>query len=115
MDPFSITVGAVGLADTGTSLAKSLYGKVKSYKNAPNEIQEVAHDVETCTYMFNLLRSSVNANDANFTPEFKRIATNLVKKVQLLETTVELMRSNLRCRQTRPLKTLKVWFQRIEI
>ena len=46
MDPFSITVGVVGLADAGTSLAGFLTEKYKAYRDAPELILEVAHEVE---------------------------------------------------------------------
>jgi len=60
MDPFSITVGIVGLVDGGLSLSKELKDKIDSFKDAGNEIIELAHEVDLCTTLVDVLGNGLD-------------------------------------------------------
>ena len=41
MDPFSITVGAIGISETGLAAIKTLRTTIKDVKNAPEDVREI--------------------------------------------------------------------------
>lgn len=80
MDPFSITVGVVGLADAGTSLAGFLTEKYKTYRDAPELILEIAHEVEFCAGLVDMFGSNLDRPGAEYPEKFVRDAKNLVRR-----------------------------------
>ena len=80
MDPFSITVGVVGLADAGTSLASFLTDKYKTYREAPSLILEIASEVEFCAGLVDIFGSSLDRPGSQYPDRFVRDAKNLVQK-----------------------------------
>jgi hypothetical protein len=81
MDPFSITVGIVGLADAGTNLAGWLTEKYKSYRDAPELLLEIAHEVEFCAGLVDMFGSSLDRPGVEHPKRFVRDAKVLVEKV----------------------------------
>jgi hypothetical protein len=81
MDPFSITVGVVGLADAGTTLAGFLTDKYKSYRDAPELILEIAHEVEFCAGLVDMFGSSLDRPGVKYPERFVRDAKGLVERV----------------------------------
>lgn len=80
MDPFSITVGVVGLADAGTSLAGFLTDKYKTYRDAPELILEIAHEVEFCAGLVDMFGTNLDRPGAEYPERFVRDAKNLVRR-----------------------------------
>jgi len=80
MDPFSIMVGVVGLADAGTSLAGFLTDKYKTYRDAPELILEIAHEVEFCAGLVDMFGSNLDRPGAEYPERFVRDAKNLVRR-----------------------------------
>lgn len=49
MDPLSIISGVAGIASAGTALVSSLYTLVKTVRNAPREMRDVAKEMTSLT------------------------------------------------------------------
>lgn len=81
MDPFSVTVGAVGLADSGMTLAGFLQDKYKAYRDAPKEILEIADEVQFCSSLVDTLSASLDKAVDSYSSAFVRDARTLVTKV----------------------------------
>ncbi|RMX93470.1 hypothetical protein D0868_12839 [Hortaea werneckii] len=91
MDPFSITVGIVGLVDGGLSLSKDLKSKIDDFRNAEREVIELAHEIDLCTTLLDVLGDSLNgpenAYPKNIAKQTKRLVgdmRNVFKDVELL-------------------------------
>ncbi|KAI7194306.1 hypothetical protein KC363_g2209 [Hortaea werneckii] len=91
MDPFSITVGIVGLVDGGLSLSKDLKSKIDDFRNAEREVIELAHEIDLCTTLLDVLGDSLNgpenAYPKNIAKQTKRLVEdmrNVFKDVELL-------------------------------
>ena len=100
MDPFSITVGAVGLADAGTSLAGFLTDKYRSYRDAPELILEVAHEVEFCAGLVDMFADSVDRADVGgkVPKKFVKDARGLVERVRTFTTCFHALSHRRLCR-----------------
>ena len=81
MDPFSITVGIVGLVDGGLSLSKELKGKIVAFKHAEQEVMELAHEIDLCTTLLDILGQSFdrpeNAYPKNVVKQTKRLVDDV--------------------------------------
>ena len=62
MDPFSITVGIVGLVDGGLSLSKELKGKIVTFRHAEQEVLELAHEIDLCVTLLDVFGQSLDRN-----------------------------------------------------
>ncbi|KAK3680279.1 hypothetical protein LTR78_000657 [Recurvomyces mirabilis] len=81
MDPFSITVGIVGLVDGGLSLSRELKGKIAAFQHAEQEVMELAHEIDLCTTLLDILGQSFdrpeNAYPRNVVKQTKRLVEDM--------------------------------------
>ncbi|KAF2724848.1 hypothetical protein K431DRAFT_134132 [Polychaeton citri CBS 116435] len=88
-DPFSIATGIIGLAETGTALASFLTDKYRAYRDAPEQILEIAHEVEFCAGLISVFEEGIErrAGDGEKVgagSRFERDAGNLVWRTKKL-------------------------------
>lgn len=89
MDPFSITVGIVGLVDGGLSLSKDLKNKIDDFKNAEREVIELAHEVDLCTTLLDVLGDSLDRPESAYPKNVVKQTRRLVEDVRTSWTTVD--------------------------
>ena len=80
-EPFSLAVSIVGLAETGFSVSKFLNETYGSYRNAPEELLEVAHEVTICSQLMTPLGERLKTRSMKYNPEFQTSVEWLVKNV----------------------------------
>ncbi|KAF4628982.1 hypothetical protein G7Y89_g9166 [Cudoniella acicularis] len=82
MDPFSLTVGAVGLLDTANKLTKSLLDRYEAFSSAPRKMSEIANDVTMVAGLVEVFSQSVDGagTSIKFPERFQRDAKNLVEQ-----------------------------------
>ncbi|RMZ23039.1 hypothetical protein D0859_12929 [Hortaea werneckii] len=83
MDPFSITVGIVGLVDGGLSLSKDLKSKIDDFRNAEREVIELAHEIDLCTTLLDVLGDSLNGPENAYPKNIAKQTKRLVEDVGL--------------------------------
>ena len=66
MDPFSLTVGIVGAVDGGLSLAEKLKGKIDDYRGAGREVEELAHEIDLCATLLDVLGDSLERPESAY-------------------------------------------------
>lgn len=81
MDPFSITVGAVALAETANTLASSLTDRYRAFSSAPKEMLEIAGQVTMCAGLIDVFSRSIDGTGAEFPKRFQQDASTLVMQV----------------------------------
>lgn len=81
MDPFSITVGIVGLVDGGLSLSKDLKSKIDDFRNAEREVIELAHEIDLCTTLLDVLGDSLNGPENAYPKNIAKQTKRLVGDV----------------------------------
>ncbi|KAF8848282.1 hypothetical protein BDZ45DRAFT_606137 [Acephala macrosclerotiorum] len=78
MDPFSITVGAVALAETANKLASSLTDRYRAFSSAPKEMLEIAGQVTMCVGLVDVFSRSIDGTGQEFPKRFLQDASTLV-------------------------------------
>lgn len=81
MDPFSITVGIVGLVDGGLSLSKDLKSKIDDFRNAERDVIELAHEIDLCTTLLDVLGDSLNGPENAYPKNIAKQTKRLVEDV----------------------------------
>ena len=61
MDPFSITVGAVALAETASRVATMLFDRYQAFTSAPQAMVEIADEITMCAAHVDVFSKSVDA------------------------------------------------------
>ncbi|CZR55514.1 uncharacterized protein PAC_05402 [Phialocephala subalpina] len=84
MDPFSITVGAVALAETANKLASSLTDRYRAFSSAPKEMLEIAGQVTMCAGLVDVFSRSIDGTGAEFPPRFQQDASTLVMQCRAI-------------------------------
>ncbi len=84
MDPFSITLGALALAETANKLASSLTDRYRAFSSAPKEMLEIAGQVTMCAGLVDVFVRSVDGTAHNFPKRFQQDVSTLVMQVSLL-------------------------------
>jgi len=95
MDPFSVTVGIVGVVDGGLSLAGMLKEKISAYRNAENEIMELAHEVDLATNLIDMVGINLDSQQnlpKNVVKQSKRLVSDVRSTIHFL-TTNSMLRS----------------------
>ena len=77
MDPFSLTVGALTLAQTGTNLTTLLFDLGKDIKSASTAMAEVASDVQLTSTLLTDLAHKLEANPDGYSENFLVSAKNM--------------------------------------
>lgn len=77
MDPFSITIGALTLAQTGTTLTTILFDLGKDIKSASTAMAEVASDVQLTSTLLTDLAHNLESNPTGYSEKFLASAKNL--------------------------------------
>ncbi len=77
MDPFSITVGALTLAQTGTNLTTLLLDLGKDIRSASAAMAEVASDVQITSTLLTDLAHNLEVNPTGYSEKFLASAKNL--------------------------------------
>lgn len=81
MDPFSVTVGVIGVVDAGISLSKELKGKIDDFNNAEREVIELAHEIDLCTTLLDVLGDNFdrpeNAYPKNVVKQTRRLVMDV--------------------------------------
>ncbi|KAI7120650.1 hypothetical protein KC352_g33071, partial [Hortaea werneckii] len=91
MDPFSITVGIVGLVDGGLSLSKDLKSKIDDFRNAEREVIELAHEIDLCTTLLDVLGDSLNGPENAYPKNIAKQTKRLVGDMRNVFQDVELL------------------------
>ncbi|KUJ24424.1 uncharacterized protein LY89DRAFT_22533 [Mollisia scopiformis] len=79
MDPFSVTVGAIALAETANKLASSLTDRYSAFSSAPKEMLEIASHVTMCAGLVNVFAQSIDdRSEDDFPKSFRQDASFLV-------------------------------------
>jgi hypothetical protein len=82
MDPFSITVGAVGLLDVANKVAGALIDRYQAYSSAPKQMIEIADQITLCAGMIEVFAKSVEGTGKQAFPrKFQESATSLITQV----------------------------------
>jgi len=96
MDPFSLTVGIIGLVDGGLSLSKELKEKIDDFRDAGREVIELAHEIDLCTTLLDVLGESLdrpeNAYPKNVVKQTKRLVEDVspLAYIMLVDRNTEL-------------------------
>ncbi len=77
MDPFSLIVGALALAQTGTTLTTFLFDIAKDIKSASATMAEVASDVQLTSTLLADLGNNLDANPHGYSENFLVSVKNL--------------------------------------
>lgn len=77
MDPFSLTVGALALAQTGTTLTTLLLDLGKDVRSASAAMAEVASDVQITSTLLTDLAYNLEVNPTGYSEKFLASAKNL--------------------------------------
>ena len=91
MDPFSITIGALTLAQTGTNLTTLLFDLGKDIKSASTAMAEVASDVQLTSTLLTDLAHNLEANPTGYSENFLASAKNLCDQCKAAFDEIELM------------------------
>ncbi len=91
MDPFSITLGALALAETANKLASSLTDRYRAFSSAPKEMLEIAGQVTMCAGLVDVFARSVDGIGQNFPKRFQQDVSTLVMQVSLLDIAIDLL------------------------
>jgi hypothetical protein len=82
MDPFSITVGAVGLLDVANKVTSALIDRYQAYSSAPKQMIEIADQITLCAGMVDVFAKSVDGTGRqDFPRRFQNDATSLITQV----------------------------------
>lgn len=82
MDPFSLTVGALALAETANKLASSLTDRYRAFSSAPKEMLEIAGQVTMCAGLIDVFARSIEGNGEDFPKRFRQHASALITQVR---------------------------------
>ena len=80
-EPLSLATGIVELSQAGLALGKFLNVTWLSYKNAPAEVLEIAHEVTICCELMNLLGEQLKSSSVRYNFKFQEAVEGLVKNV----------------------------------
>lgn len=86
VDPLSLSASIVGLAETGFSLGKLLVNVFRTYKNAPEEVLEIAHEVNICCQLMAPFGERLKDGSARYNASFQESVEWLVKNVCCFES-----------------------------
>jgi hypothetical protein len=81
MDPFSITVGIIGLVDGGLSLSKDLKGKIVTFRHAEQEVLELAHEIDLCVTLLDVFGQSLDRPENEYPKNVVKQTRRLVEDV----------------------------------
>ena len=80
-EPFSLATGIVEPTHAGFALGKFLNDTWLSYKNAPAEVLEIAHEVTICCELMTPLGDQLKTGSISYTSKFQEAVERLVKNV----------------------------------
>ncbi|KAK4546394.1 hypothetical protein LTR36_002071 [Oleoguttula mirabilis] len=89
MDPFSLTVGIIGVVDGGISLSERLKGKIDDYRNAKREVEELTHEIDLCTTLLDVLGDSLDRPESAYPKNVARQTRRLVEDMRTVFADVE--------------------------
>lgn len=87
-EPFSLATAIVELTKTGIALGKFLNDTWLSYRNAPAEVLEIAHEVTICCELMTPLGEQLKTGSVRYTSRFQEAVEGLVKNVRFIFDTV---------------------------
>jgi hypothetical protein len=82
-EPISLAASVIEVTNTGFALGKFLNETWLSYKNAPAEVLEIAHDVTICCELMTPLGEQLKTGSAYYTSRFQEAVEGLVKNASL--------------------------------
>jgi hypothetical protein len=82
MDPFSVTVGAVGLLDFANKVTNGLIDRYQAFSSAPRQMLEIADQITLCAGLVDVFAKSVDGTGKqDFPRKFKADAAGLITQV----------------------------------
>jgi hypothetical protein len=78
-EPIALAASVIEVTNTGFALGKFLNETWLSYRNAPAEVLEIAHDVTICCELMSPLGEQLKTASAYYTSRFKEAVEGLVK------------------------------------
>ena len=68
MDPFSITVGAIGLAGAANKATGSVFKRIKALRNAPQELQDLLAELSQFETIFQAIQDAADPSETTHSP-----------------------------------------------
>jgi len=81
MEPVSLAASIVTLTDTGFSVGKLLLDTYSSYRNAPQEVLEIAHEVNICCSLMASMGEQLRTCSVQYSAEFQQSVAWLLQNV----------------------------------
>lgn len=82
MDPFSVTVGAVGLLDVANKVTSALIDRYQAFSSAPRQMLEIADQITLCAGLVDVFAKSVDGTGKqDFPRKFQDDASGLITQV----------------------------------
>lgn len=82
LDPISLSASIIALAEAGFAVGRFLSDTFKSYKNAPEDILEIAHEVNICSTLMGSLGEKLKDAALRYSESFRESVEYLVKNVR---------------------------------
>lgn len=81
-DPISLSASIITLADTATSVGKFVLETFKTYKFAPEDLLEIAHDINICSTLMVPFGERLQSHAVEYNASFQESVEFLVKNVR---------------------------------
>lgn len=81
MDPLSVSTSIVTLVNAGSQTAKALKYTYKTYHDAPQEISEIAAEIDLINGLFDNVAVSIERSPETYSEGFLKRATNMINNV----------------------------------
>lgn len=81
MDPASLALGVLSASETAFSVTKFLTTTWSSYRNAPEEVLEIAHEVNICRCLMTPLGEQLKDGSLRYSDDFRISVEHLVENV----------------------------------
>ncbi|EPE33038.1 hypothetical protein GLAREA_06050 [Glarea lozoyensis ATCC 20868] len=92
MDPFSVTVGAVGLLDFANKVTNGLIDRYQAFSSAPRQMLEIADQITLCAGLVDVFAKSVDGTGKqDFPRKFKADAAGLITQCYSILKEIEKM------------------------
>lgn len=82
VDPISLSASIITVANTGFSVGKFLLDRYSSYRNAPDEVLEIAHEVNICGTLMTPLGDKLKTGSVRYNVQFQRSVEGLISNVR---------------------------------
>ena len=81
MDPMSLALGVASASETAFSVSKFLTSTWRSYRNAPEEVLEIAHEVNICRCLMTPFGERLKAGSTHYNTQFQSNVLALIENV----------------------------------